>query len=207
MRIGLVGCGKKKLDRAAPTRELYTGPLFRAALRYAEATCDRVFVLSAKHGLVELDAVVEPYDLRISDLSPEDRRAWSLGVASRLTGASVYESNPVEVVVLAGRDYCAAITRPDHMTLTEPLFGLQIGERLRWLAQHTPGAGDECGGPIVSAEPEGDEPAGDAAQLAAEILDWEAQFGPTSDDDTCEVSGEDMARWVRMARATAGVQA
>lgn len=207
MRIGLVGCGKKKLDRAAPARELYTGPLFRAALRYAEAMCDRVFVLSAKHGLLDIDTVVEPYDLRLPGLSKEDRRAWSSFVAGQLVGEALCDPDPIEVVALAGRDYCAALSLPDGWTLTEPLFGLQVGERLRWLTHHTPGCGDECVGPIVEAEADGDEPDGDAAQLAAEILDWEAQFGPSGDGDVCEVAGEDMARWARIARAIAGVQA
>lgn len=38
MRIGLVGCGKTKLDNAAPARDIYTSPLFRAALVRAQVS-------------------------------------------------------------------------------------------------------------------------------------------------------------------------
>ena len=200
MRIGLVGCGKSKLDHSAPARELYTGPLFRAALRYAEATCDRVFVLSAKHGLLDLDTVIEPYDLRLKDLSPDELLSWGDAVSSAVMALT---GTPTEIIVLAGRDYSEALPLADGWTLTEPMFGMQVGERLRWLRENTPAPRAE--------EPTDDdcdaEPAGDANQLAAEVLDWEAQFGPSSDEDVCEVAGEDMVRWVRMARAIAGVQA
>lgn len=58
--VGLVGCASQKLKRPAPARELYVSPLFKKASAYAEATCDRWYVLSAKHGLVHPDAVLEP---------------------------------------------------------------------------------------------------------------------------------------------------
>lgn len=34
-RIVIISCGKRKLARPAPARELYTGPYFKAMLGYA----------------------------------------------------------------------------------------------------------------------------------------------------------------------------
>lgn len=70
----VIACGGEKLDRPAPARELYTGQMFRHtldnALRSAELDREggrdaRVLILSAQHGLVKLDEVLEPYDLRM----------------------------------------------------------------------------------------------------------------------------------------------
>ncbi|MCU1510458.1 MAG: hypothetical protein JWO34_298 [Arthrobacter sp.] len=63
--VGLVGCASQKLKRPAPTRELYVYQLFKKASAYAELTCDRWYLLSAKHGLVHPDTVLEPYDMRL----------------------------------------------------------------------------------------------------------------------------------------------
>lgn len=63
MRVGLVRCVKGKLSRAARARDLYTSPLFVGRRRWVEATCDRWFIPSAKHGLVDPAAILEPHDV------------------------------------------------------------------------------------------------------------------------------------------------
>lgn len=64
----VIACGADTLNRPAPARELYTSPHFRHALRAAEAYAGRtesaVRILSAKHGLLALDTIVTPYDVR-----------------------------------------------------------------------------------------------------------------------------------------------
>src|SRR4051812_38638013 len=84
MRIGLVGCVKTKLHRPAQAKDLYISPLFRGRRRYVERNCDRWFILSAKHGLLEPDSTIEPYDLRLSDCGAVDRRRWSRGALEAL---------------------------------------------------------------------------------------------------------------------------
>ncbi len=69
----VIPCGGAKLDRPAPARDLYQGSLFRHALRSVLKCIEldeqaglgkgRVLILSAKYGLVQLDDVIEPYDL------------------------------------------------------------------------------------------------------------------------------------------------
>lgn len=71
----VIPCGGAKLDRPAPARELYTGSMFRHTLTCVLAAAEkdetagfgrsRVLILSALHGLVQLDQVLEPYDLRM----------------------------------------------------------------------------------------------------------------------------------------------
>jgi hypothetical protein len=79
-RIGLVGCVKRKRSTATPACDLYTSPLFRGRRRYVEATCDLWFILSARHGLVEPETVLGPYDESLTNASLDRRRSWARSV-------------------------------------------------------------------------------------------------------------------------------
>ena len=138
VRIGLVGCSKNKRSAPAPARELYLGPLFRAALGYAALVADETYVVSAFHGLVPLDQVIGPYDRSIEDLKKKERLPWGdrvvESVAARLPGLRP------ELHILAGSGYhvplhVAAITR--GWTTVSPLAGLPVGRRLQWLKSET----------------------------------------------------------------------
>lgn len=69
--VFIVPCGDAKLSHAAPARDLYTGSQFRYVFPLAEAAAERtggeVFILSALHGLVEPDRVLEPYSKKMGD--------------------------------------------------------------------------------------------------------------------------------------------
>lgn len=51
-RVGFVRRASAKLRKPAPARELYGSQLFKKAFAYAKQTCDRWYVLSAKHAAV-----------------------------------------------------------------------------------------------------------------------------------------------------------
>lgn len=83
-RIGLVGCVKQKADHPATASDLYTSTLFRGRRAFVEVSCDAWFILSAKHGLVSPDAVLEPYDESLTDMSAAARRAWAVRVLAQI---------------------------------------------------------------------------------------------------------------------------
>lgn len=136
--VYLVGCGKSKRPTAGPAGGLYTGALFAKALAYARAEAARdggaVRVLSALHGAVPLGAVLAPYDLSMGDLAGPERRAWGARVAAALGADGLGRGR---AVVLAGRPYADPL-RPHLPLLEEPMAGLGLGRRLRWLNLHTP---------------------------------------------------------------------
>jgi hypothetical protein len=182
MRVALVGCSKSKLLRAAPAADLYTGPLFKAAKRYAEATCDHWRILSAKHGALNPFAMTEPYNLTLGKLSRAERAAWAERV--RL-GLAAFDSDTI-FVVLAGSQYLRPLL-DSGLKLEDPLARMGIGRRLAWLKQEADAA----------------TPSDPARELAEDILDWDSQFGGPPDAE-CLMAGEDMARWVALARKVVG---
>jgi hypothetical protein len=145
--VALIGCASSKLSIPAPARELYTSQLFRKSLAYALARHEHVYVVSAKHGLLELDTVVQPYDFKIDDIGGErDRDAWGERVAARLD--RLHQGRPLLVTLLLGENYARYLRGefvfrtcegyrgarwPEHPR--EPMKGMQIGQRLRFLSE------------------------------------------------------------------------
>lgn len=83
-RVILVGCVKLKHERSAPAKDLYRSPLWHRRRRYAEASGRPWLILSAKHGLVDPERRIAPYDLALGQLSAPERRAWGERVVRQL---------------------------------------------------------------------------------------------------------------------------
>ena len=132
-RIGLVGCVKSKRDRPTSARDLYTSPLFRGRRSYVERTCDRWFVLSAKHGLVDPDTVLEPYDQTLKMAGTAERQQWSAAVLKALNlQLGSFSSTVFEIH--AGDGYRAFGLEDGIRELggqvTVPTDGLSLGQQL-----------------------------------------------------------------------------
>ncbi len=67
----VIPCCANKTASAAPAEKLYDSDHFRFTLRAAQARAKQiggqVWVLSARHGLVPLNRVLEPYDVTVGD--------------------------------------------------------------------------------------------------------------------------------------------
>lgn len=144
-RLIIVGCGKTKLAKPAAARDLYTGILFRAARAYAETFGDHWCIASAKHGLVDPDTILEPYDLAMADLDKDRVQQWGgwaqCGLIKAFQGMGVavergqWVDSPA-VVILAGKDYVEPLVRWTFLRghpVELPLAGLGIGKRIAWL--------------------------------------------------------------------------
>jgi hypothetical protein len=77
MRIGLVGCVKNKLTTTSEAQDLYVSTLFKGRRWYVENSCDRWFVLSALHKIVEPSHLLAPYDVSLVGATRETRRLWA----------------------------------------------------------------------------------------------------------------------------------
>ncbi|GAC1454646.1 MAG: hypothetical protein PVSMB10_12550 [Pseudarthrobacter sp.] len=104
--------------------------LFKKASAFAEATCDRWYILSAKHGLVHPDTVLESYDvsLGINYRSTRPIHQWGAMVKDQL-GAELTGLDDVTLVALAGEQYRAAV-RGVPWTVEVPMQALSIGQQL-----------------------------------------------------------------------------
>ncbi len=133
--IYVLGCGAKKLDVPSRARDLYAGPLFKASLDYAlaQVSVADIRILSAKHGLVLLDATLAPYDA-----------TWKRGpcISTREMAAQLPATwRAARFVLLCGLDYRMALGYAysarfgQPMAMEAPLQHLGIGQQVKWLRE------------------------------------------------------------------------
>ncbi len=135
MKVGLVSCCGPKLAAPAKVRDLYTSPLFRSSLVHAERHCDRAFVVSAQLGLVDLDAVIAPYDFEMKRMALPARRTWARNVIGTLLPL-IGVDELTDLVLYCGELYAEPLRMFGAICglgIDEPLAGKQIGQRLSWL--------------------------------------------------------------------------
>jgi hypothetical protein len=150
-QIILVGCGKAKQTLPGwrgPAKELYTGSLFRARRHFAESCiklgdATRWFIISAKYRLLKTEAGTSPYDMKLSDLRPLERREWALDVARDLLDArhpktlQALEPHKTSIIIHAGADYTkhlAPILEALGYGVIWPVKGMSQGAQLAWYA-------------------------------------------------------------------------
>ena len=136
--IALVGCGKSKRSTRSTAADLYTGQLFQAARAYATGNADAWVILSAHHGVLSPSREIDPYDVTLATMTAPSRASSAERTAFEL---AVRFPRPVRFVLLAGRDYGAALDRfrdvypgAGAYDIERPLEGLGIGQRLGWFA-------------------------------------------------------------------------
>lgn len=152
LRIGirptlwLASCGDAKLDHAAPARELYSGDLTRKQIAFASTRGSSIdgpaacMIVSAKHGLVDLDETIEPYEARLTKLSKGELADWRAMIIEQLADAGCLGAT---IFVMAGAPYERALRAAVDGTDTRVIayFGssMEIGQRrslLRRIAAH-----------------------------------------------------------------------
>lgn len=124
----LIACCSRKLDSAAPARDLYQGALFKFSAAYCQRHGFRWAILSAKLGLVDPEQVVEPYETRLSG-----RRADQALWAERVFDSLRRPRFPKRVIFLAGSNYrreLATLLAAAGVECHAPLAGLGIGQQL-----------------------------------------------------------------------------
>lgn len=139
-RVILLGCVKSKLGHRARARDLYVSPLWRGRRAYAEASGYPWLILSAKHGLLEPEQTIAPYDVALARLDAADRRRWGQRVVHALTERFGSLAG-MTFEVHAGDAYWLAIApRLAELgaTLSRPLAGLSVGSQLGWYRTHNP---------------------------------------------------------------------
>lgn len=110
---------------------LYVGQLFKKSLSYAKTLKPQyIFILSAKHGLLELDDFIAPYEMTLKHMNKQSRLEWATTVRSQLE--TKIDLASAEFHFLAGLDYREHLSDffPNHFS---PLEGKKQGEQLKWL--------------------------------------------------------------------------
>lgn len=147
MKVALIACCGAKLSGPAPAHQLYQSALFKKSRQYAETFCDEFAILSAKHGLVLADQLIDPYDVTLTEMTAAGRREWAGLVMAQLMDRWPLYREPVHFVFLAGANYRDNLmwmlfaaketisTASVPVEVSVPMQGMAIGHQLQWLGQ------------------------------------------------------------------------
>jgi hypothetical protein len=109
-RVVLVGSTGELASEPMPIAHLFQSAGFSRVREYVGHSQLPWFVLSAKHGLLDPDDVVGPYDLQLADRSTGYRTAWGEWVVAQLSDRVPLAGVTVEVH--GGVDFAQPLRRP-----------------------------------------------------------------------------------------------
>ncbi len=99
--IYLVSCVSRKGAKRAAARDLYVSDWFNKARRYVERSGCPWYILSAKHGLLDPEEEIDPYNRALSHMGKAERGAWGAAVLAEMRERKMAEPGD-RVVFLAG---------------------------------------------------------------------------------------------------------
>lgn len=138
-KIVLISCVSKKEAEACKAKDMYVSPLFKMSWEYAKQfSPDKVFILSAKHHLLDPDQRIDPYNVTLYKFAAAERKAWAQRVLSDLEAAGLSLEDD-EFVLLAGKKYYEYLLGESGIrNFTLPLHGHGgIGCILKYLKEQT----------------------------------------------------------------------
>ncbi len=131
MKIALVSCAKSKKNYKCTAKELYSpSELFSISYKYAQTLkVDKIYILSAKYGLVHENTFVDPYELSMKNLSADEQKEWANSVKQQLENELTPYGDD-EYIVLTGMDYLQPLLNVKAFKkYSFPLRGMSLGKR------------------------------------------------------------------------------
>jgi hypothetical protein len=129
----LISCSKSKGGHRDLARNMYVSPLYRKSVMVAEGWGISFSILSAKHGLLNPDDMIEPYDLTLKGASKQFKSDWAKKVDEQIRTSIERQKH---LIVLAGDDYYTPLVeagKDSPLNFLAPMRGISLGNRLVFL--------------------------------------------------------------------------
>ena len=134
--IVFLSCTASKNDKTCKAQEMYISAYFKKSFEYAKSLNPRkIYILSAKHGLLELNDIISPYNLTLNKMTSKERKLWADKVIKQCEAKNIDFSE--KAVFLCGKNYREYVM-PKFENASAPLFNLGIGKQLQWYDKNTP---------------------------------------------------------------------
>lgn len=145
MPLVLITCGSKKRSTPCAAADLYTGIYFGKMVRFARtiAPDSRIYIVSAKHGLLRMNQIIAPYNLRMG--KPGSITADIIKRQAEALGLRPDE----RVIFVGGSDYLPVLA-PTFTNIERPLVGKgTIGKQTHYMRL----ASQSCSNPAPPPSP------------------------------------------------------
>ena len=134
MNIAFISCVKNKLQGEHKAKDLYVSDFFKKSINYCLTTHDKVCILSAKYGLLELDTIIKDYDMTLNDFSKDEKVKWSKMVYEQMK-KNIKEDDVLYFYV--GNNYREYLLPLLNNKYNVPLEGKGIGQQLQYFKNNT----------------------------------------------------------------------
>jgi len=129
MNIAFISCVKEKRIGKYKAKDLYTSDFFRKSFGYCSSKYDKVYILSAKYGLLELKDEIENYEMTLNDFSKDEKIKWSNMVYEQMKN-KIDDSDDLYFYV--GNNYREFLLPMLRNKCNVPLQGKGIGQQLQY---------------------------------------------------------------------------
>lgn len=141
-KVYLISCTANKQKYKCKAEEMYSkSNLFRLSLSYALERVDdkdsQIFILSAKHGLLSLLEVIEPYDMTLKRMNKSEIITWGKKVYKQMK--EKLDLKNTKFIFLAGQSYIKPLEQYLNETIENPIpvNKRMIGKRMKWLKENS----------------------------------------------------------------------
>mgnify|MGYP001211452285 FL=1 len=134
MNIAFISCVKEKRIGKYKAKDLYTSDFFRKSFGYCSSKYDKVFTLSAKYGVLDLEEEIKNYEMTLNDFSKVQEVEWSVMVYNQLEN-KIDDSDNLYFYV--GNNYREHLLPLLSNNCFVPLEGKGIGEQLQYFKNNT----------------------------------------------------------------------
>lgn len=115
--------------------DMYISQLFRGMVAYAkELGYDKLYILSAKYGLLKEDDMIEPYEATLKTKSEREKKMWAYNIIKSLKAEDI-DLNNDEFIIFAGWEYRKYICQK-LANYQIPLKNLRIGKQNHFLKKY-----------------------------------------------------------------------
>jgi cytoplasmic iron level regulating protein YaaA (DUF328/UPF0246 family) len=126
----LISCVSQKVTYKTEARNMYISSLFTKGLKYIENIFkpDKIYILSAKYGLLKLDEVIEPYNETLNTKNKAERKKWAEKVLLQIKNECNISNDTF--IFIAGKKYYQDLIHflPNNKIIME---NKPIGKRLQ----------------------------------------------------------------------------
>ena len=131
-----ITCTSEKASHRCKAKDMYTSALFQKCWEYAQTlNPDKIYILSAKHHLLNPNTEIDPYNVYMGDFSEDEKKEWAEEVYRQMKAAHI--DFKAKTYFFAGEDYIKYIR--DYFPNRKEIFkDKAFGDILHWLDVRLP---------------------------------------------------------------------
>lgn len=136
--VYLIACTKSKQNYRCAVEEMYMkSSLYRLSYEYCINSVhdkySQIYILSAKHHLLPLSKVIDPYNETLIDMNSTEKKEWGQFVYNQMK--ETFDMNNTHFIFLTGKEYMKPITPYlETYQYSNPIpLRYGIGNRMKWL--------------------------------------------------------------------------